>query len=211
MLQGARLVTASETEQNRKWAASRIKQLTGGDPISARLMRQDFFTYVPQFKLILVGNHAPQLGRVDDAIRRRLLVILFDRRPAVPDKKLEEKLKAEWPGILRWMIKGCLLWQQQELNPPSAVTTATQEYFEQEDVFGQWLDECCEVNPDEIVWVVEAFVAWKKFAEDRGHDAGNETSFSTAMRKQDFEKKTRNVPGKGRPKVWIGIRLRGAE
>ena len=59
MLRGARLVAASETEEGRRWAESRIKALTGGDPISARFMRQDFFEYTPQFKLVIAGNHKP--------------------------------------------------------------------------------------------------------------------------------------------------------
>ena len=70
-LRGARLVTATETEEGRRWAESRIKQLTGGDPIAARFMRQDLFEFVPQFKLVIAGNHKPQLRNVDEAMRRR--------------------------------------------------------------------------------------------------------------------------------------------
>jgi putative DNA primase/helicase len=72
MLHGARLVTAQETEEGRYWAEARIKAMTGGDPISARFMRQDFFTFVPAFKLFVAGNHKPALRNVDEAIRRRL-------------------------------------------------------------------------------------------------------------------------------------------
>src|SRR5919206_392582 len=77
MLQGARSVLASETEEGRAWAESRIKQMTGGDPITARFMRQDFFTYQPQFKLTIIGNHEPVLRSVDDAMRRRFNIIPF--------------------------------------------------------------------------------------------------------------------------------------
>ena len=87
MLRGARLVTASETEEGRAWAESRIKQMTGGDPITARFMRKDNFTYTPQFKLTIVGNHSPSLRNVDEAMRRRLRIIPFqysrpEARPA---------------------------------------------------------------------------------------------------------------------------------
>jgi putative DNA primase/helicase len=111
MLCGARLVTAAETEEGRAWAETKIKQLTGGDPISARFMRQDFFTYKPTFKLMIIGNHEPALRNVDDAARRRINIVPFIRKPAVIDKQLEDKLRVEWPGILRWMIQGCLNWQ----------------------------------------------------------------------------------------------------
>jgi putative DNA primase/helicase len=107
MLNGARLVTASETEEGRAWAEARIKQMTGGDPIKARFMRQDFFEYIPQFRLLLVGNHQPTLRNVDDAARRRFNIVPFIHKPPAPDRDLEAKLRAEWPGILRWMIEGC--------------------------------------------------------------------------------------------------------
>ncbi len=84
MLRGARLVTASETEEGRQWAESRIKQLTGGDRISARFMRQDFFTFLPRFKLQIIGNHKPGLRNVDDAARRRFNLVPFVHTPASP-------------------------------------------------------------------------------------------------------------------------------
>src|SRR5262249_54056800 len=140
-LRGARFVTATETEDGRAWAESRIKQMTGGDKIAARFMRQDFFEFVPQFKLLISGNHKPSFRGVDEAIRRRFLLLPFsvtvpeaDRDPDLP-----EKLKAEWPGILTWMITGCLDWQEHGLGPPAAVLEATRTYLEAEDAFQLWL------------------------------------------------------------------------
>src|SRR5262249_5031698 len=109
--------------------------LTGGDKISARFMRQDFFEYTPQFKLIIAGNHKPGLKSVDEAIRRRFNLIPFtvtipsDER----DETLPEKLKAELPGIMQWMIEGCVDWQERGLAPPEIVTKATAAYLEAED------------------------------------------------------------------------------
>jgi putative DNA primase/helicase len=145
-LRGARLVTATETEEGRRWAESKIKVLTGGDPISARFMRQDFFEYVPQFKLIIAGNHKPGLRSVNEAIRRRFHLVPFTVTipPEERDRELSEKLKAEWPGILTWMIEGCRSWQDQGLDPPEAVTEATEAYLEAEDAMGAWIEECCE-------------------------------------------------------------------
>lgn len=143
MLRGARLVSASETEEGRAWAESRIKQMTGGDPITARFMRQDNFTFLPQFKLTIVGNHKPVLKNVDDAARRRFNIVPFIHKPNSPDKDLEFKLQEEWPGILHWMIEGCLEWQREGMFRPAVVREATAEYFEAQDTFGQWLAERC--------------------------------------------------------------------
>src|SRR6185437_4865978 len=113
-LRGARLVTATETEEGRRWAESRIKTLTGGDKIAARFMRQDFFEFLPQFKLVIAGNHKPGLRSVNEAIRRRFNLIPFtvtipaDER----DEMLSDRLREEWPGILAWMVEGCVDWQE---------------------------------------------------------------------------------------------------
>jgi putative DNA primase/helicase len=103
-LMGARLVTAVETEEGRRWAESKIKSLTGGDQISARFMRQDFFEFMPVFKLVIAGNHKPGLCSVDEAIRRRFHLVAFAITipPEDRDKDLASKLRAEWPGILQW-------------------------------------------------------------------------------------------------------------
>ena len=120
------MVTASETEEGRAWAESRIKELTGNErPISARFMRQDFFEYWPTFKLVFVGNHKPVLRNVDDAARRRFNIIPFTHKPENPDKELKDKLRAEYPAILRWMIDGCLDWQKNGLVRPAVVKEAT--------------------------------------------------------------------------------------
>ncbi len=125
-LRGARLVAAQQTEQGRRWAESKVKALTGGDPISARFMRQDFFTFQPAFKLWIAGNHKPSLTGVDVAIRRRFRLLPFTVTIAKPDLELPDKLRAEWPGILQWMIEGCRQWLETGLNPPSAVQAATE-------------------------------------------------------------------------------------
>jgi putative DNA primase/helicase len=148
-LRGARLVTAIETEEGRRWDEAKIKALTGGDRIAARFMRQDFFEYVPAFKLVIAGNHKPSLRSVDESIRRRLNLLPFTVTipPEERDRDLPEKLKAEWPGILRWMIQGCLEWQRIGLAPPKAVCDATAAYLEAEDAVGAWIEERCQCGP----------------------------------------------------------------
>ena len=141
-LQGARLVTATETEDGRRWAESKLKSLTGGDKIAARFMRQDFFEFTPQFKLVVSGNHRPGLRSVDEAMRRRMNLVPFNVTiPAAKrDSRLAEKLRVEWPGILQWAVDGCLEWQRVGLRPPQAVTAATDAYMTAEDALGRWLD-----------------------------------------------------------------------
>jgi putative DNA primase/helicase len=119
-LAGARLVTSIETEEGKRWAESKISALTGGDEISARFMRQDFFDFTPQFKLLIAGNHKPALRSINEAIRRRLHLVPWSVviPPEERDKKLVEKLTPEWPGIMAWIVAGCLQWQQIGLAPP---------------------------------------------------------------------------------------------
>lgn len=150
MLRGARLVTATETEEGRRWAESLIKSLTGGDPISDRFMRQDFFTFRPVFKLLFAGNHKPTLRIVDEASRRRFNIFPFTRQPSNPDPHLEIRLKAEWPGILRWLIDGALDWQRHGLIHPAVVTDETAEYFDSQDSFGQCLEDRCVWKPNDL-------------------------------------------------------------
>jgi putative DNA primase/helicase len=188
-LMGARLVTASETEQGRSWAESRIKQLTGGDPISARFMRQDFFEYQPQFKLMIAGNHRPGLRSVDNAIRRRMNLIPFavDIPKGEQDQDLENKLKEEWSGILRWMIEGCVAWQQDRLKPPESVSKATNEYLSSEDSFQTWLSECCRLGPDEWISSGKLFASWKLWSETANVKTGNRKEFSNLLLARGFK------------------------
>ena len=117
-LRGARLAVGNEIEVGKTWAEAKINSLTGGDRLQGRFMRQDFFEFDPQFKLMVVGNNKPSLRGVDEAIRRRLHLIPFTVTipPDERDPDLPDKLRAEWPAILRWAIDGCLAWQREGLN-----------------------------------------------------------------------------------------------
>ena len=194
-LRGARLVTAVETEEGRRWAESRIKALTGGDRIAARFMRQDFFEFTPNFKLLIAGNHKPGLRTVDEAIRRRFNLIPFTITIplAERDESLAEKLKPELAGILAWMVQGCLEWQKHGLAPPQAVTSATQAYLEAEDAVAAWLDECCVRDPKAWERTAALFASWSTWAEKAGEYVGSQRRFVerlecrgiTPLRKRD--------------------------
>jgi putative DNA primase/helicase len=144
---GARLVICGKVEQGRRWAEAKIKSLTGGDRISARFMRQDFFEFTPQFKLFITGNHKPELRNIDEAMRRRLHLVPF--AVTIPegerDKQLLGKLREEWPSILQWMIEGAVRWHVEGLGKPKAVEDATQ-YLESEDTLLAWIEDRCDLN-----------------------------------------------------------------
>jgi putative DNA primase/helicase len=188
MLKGARLVTASETEEGRAWAEARIKVLTGGDPITARFMRQDFFTYKPQFKLLFAGNHQPTLHGVDVAMRRRFNMLPFIFRPDEPDFTLEDKLKEEAPRILGWALKGCLDWQLHGLGRPASVAAATDEYFEEQDLFGSWVDDRCETDPQAWDLPSTLFRSWTAYARESGEDPGSMVIFSSRLKRAGFRR-----------------------
>lgn len=182
-LRGARFVGATETEQGRRWNESKIKEITGGDRVSARFMRQDFFTYLPLYKLVIAGNHKPTIRNIDEAMRRRLHLLPFTLTipPAQRDKHLQDKLLAERDGILAWALAGCLSWQAQGLNPPPSVMAATDEYFEGEDALGRWLEECCLTHPNATALTAALFNDWKRWAEATGEFIGSQRRFSDLL------------------------------
>jgi putative DNA primase/helicase len=186
-LRGARLVTVNETEEGRRWAEAKIKMLTGGDLVSARFMRQDFFDYIPQFKLMIAGNHKPSLRTVDEAIRRRFNLIPFTVTipPEQRDTQLGEKLRAEQPAILQWMIDGCLAWQKQGLAPPEAVTVATEAYLEAQDTFSDWFEECCARDANAWERAMTLFASWKGWAERSGQYVGDAKMFRARLERYD--------------------------
>lgn len=202
---GARLVTVAETEQGRQWSESLIKQLTGGDPMKARFMRQDLFEFTPQLTLLISGNHKPTLNTVDIAIRRRMNLLPFTQTigPEERDVDLPEKLEAEWPGILQWMIEGCLEWQRQGLAAPQSVIDATDEYLANEDALATWLLDKCEVKPGYKVGSGKLFAEWSEWCSDAGEVAGKRKHFNDQMNGKGFRQDRENTGV-----MFYGIRLK---
>jgi len=192
-MRGRRLVTASETEAGRKWAEARIKHITGQDRINARFMRRDEFQYTPAFKLVISGNHAPEIENCDEAMRRRIHVVPFDRRfdRGTADTQLKTKLKAEWPGILQWCIEGGLDWRQNGLVIPERVREATAEYFDEQDTFAQWVSLSVTFGEQHVATANELFRSWERFCKDMGEPPGSSKAFSDKLKK---------LPGVKRPK-----------
>lgn len=153
LLSGARLARASELPVGKVWDEALLKQITGGDRMTARFMRQDNFTFTPQCTLIVDANNAPSVRGIDEAFRRRMCVIPFDvtitKDQVDPD--LPAKLMCEAPEILRWIIEGAVKWCSNGLNLPTRVLQATEEYLNGEDTFGAFLTEYFVTNIDGMV------------------------------------------------------------
>jgi putative DNA primase/helicase len=205
-LRAARMVTAVETEEGRRWAESRIKALTGGDRIAARFMRQDFFEFTPQFKLVIAGNFKPGLRSVDEAIRRRFNLVPF--AVTIPkeerDDKLAEKLQAEWPGILQWAIEGYIRWQRDKLSPPEVVSEATAAYLAAEDATAAWFEECCTQDPNGWEASNKLFESWTLWAQKAGEEIGNQKKLVQALETRGFTYQREH--GRGR-RGFKGLKL----
>jgi putative DNA primase/helicase len=187
-MRGARLLVATETESGRRWAESRIKMLTGGDTVRARFMHCDEFEYVPQFKLIISGNHRPGLRSVNEAIRRRIHLVPFTVviPPEERDPDLTEKLRAEWSGILAWAIEGCRQWQLQGLNPPTIVNDATNAYLAGEDRLGRWLEDRAIVDKRYSTKSSALYADFKVWCEQTGERTPSQKRFSQELLDRGF-------------------------
>lgn len=205
MMRGARLVSASEGDEDSTWNTKRVKLLTGGDQITARYLYANPITFTPQFTLLIISNHKPNLATVDDAMRRRVNMIPFTRKPKKKDPQLVEKLREEWPGILRWMINGCLDWQRNGLVRPAVVLEATDKYFEDQNTMQEWVDSYCDVdrtNPHWTASTLELFNSWSKYCKAIGELPGASKSFKQSMERLGFVyKRTATFRG------FVGVKL----
>jgi putative DNA primase/helicase len=211
---GCRLAICQEVEDGRRFAEVTLKQLTGGDRVKARFMRENFFEFDPTHKIFLAANHKPRVRGTDEGIWSRIMLIPFsvtipkERR----DPQLKEKLEAELPGILAWAVRGTLDWLAaggglQGLAAPSKVLAATEEYREEEDQVGNWVKDCCIESPTGVTTArgaYDSFTAWCERNSDRplGKKSFGERLF---IRGYKPEKGTAGV------RIWVGFILDPAE
>ena len=190
-MQGRRFISAVEAEGERRLAEVLIKQLTGGDTITARFLFGEFFEFQPQFKLWLAANHKPTIKGTDHAIWRRIKLIPFDI--TIPDeeqdKKLIEKLKGELSGILTWAVQGCLDWQREELQTPDDVKAATNDYRNEMDEIGIFLTDCCILSPNARTNPTNLYDAYKKWCEDTGETVLSQRAFLTRLTERGLKPK----------------------
>lgn len=206
-LRGARFVAMAEIEDGRRLAEQRVKELTGGDTVTARFMRAEFFDFKPVAKFWVSTNHRPMVRGTDEAIWRRIRLIPFDVTiPAEErDAKLPEKIEAELPGVLAWAVEGCLEWQRSGLAPPPEVLAATENYRNEQDVLGAFLEERCHVVAGGWVSAADlysAYRAWSEVSGERRPMAQRQFGMELAARGFVNDRK-----GHGGRRVWHGLGL----
>lgn len=202
-LHNVRLVMSDELPAGKEWDTSKVKRLTGGATVSARFMRQDYFEFKPQFKLLMAGNDKPSLRQVDDAIRRRFHLIPFEHKIHDHEKILnfgDRLIEAEGPLILGWMIEGSMMWYSGGLQTPRRVKEATEEYLSSEDSITSWFEECCIPDKQAFHTTTELFQSWASWAKANEEYIGSRKAFSQTLSGRALLlglTKTANRKGKG--------------
>lgn len=203
-LKGARFVSASEAEEGKRLAESLVKSLTGGDTISARFMRGEWFDFKPEFKLWLATNHKPIIRGTDKGIWDRIRLIPFEVR--IPDdeqdKSLPSKLMQELEGVFAWAVQGCLDWRQHGLGMPHEVREAVASYRSEMDILAAFLDDRCVVQAGARAGATELFDAYKAWCEASGERPITQRMLGIKLRERGFESRRAGANG---GIVWFGI------
>jgi len=220
-LKGARFVATVETAEGRGLNEALVKQLTGGDTVTARFMHAEFFEFQPVGKLWMATNHRPQIRGNDDGIWRRLRVVPFTER--IPederDPGLPEKLRAELPGILNWALAGCREWRASGLAAPAIVRAAVEDYRSDMDVVGAFLAEWCTLGDDEWVETKVLYTAYDVWAHAANERPKPSKAFAAALSDRGFQQDRRTArlrggDGTGRRRnlhVWRGLSVTGVQ
>lgn len=207
-LDGPRFVMAKEVDRGRRLSESLIKELTGQDTVTARFLYGEYFDFIPKFKLFLSTNHKPVIRGTDNAIWRRIRLIRFPVQlpEAQWDQELPDKLWAEAPGILAWLVRGCLSWQRMGLDPPPEVIEATAEFRAEMDILADFLSDCCVIGPEKSAWAKDLYGSYESWAEDQGlkeKEQLTQRGFGLALSERGFER-DRSTHGRH---LWRGLGL----
>ena len=208
-LYGRRAVICQETEENRRFNEALVKQLTGGDSVRARRMREDFWEFEPTWKIWLSTNHRPEIRGTDHAIWRRVRLIPFTvtfhdpgKGEPVKDASMEEKLTAELSGILAWAVQGCMAWQRDGLTLPKAVHEATEEYRQQQDVLAAWLNDRCVVKRLADAKAADLYASYTEWCDANGERPEPQRRFGMRLTERGFQRQKRMVGH-----FWLGVGL----
>jgi putative DNA primase/helicase len=204
-LRGARAVTCVEIGDGKRFDEERVKALTGSDKVTARHMREDFFSFSPTHKLIVAANHRPQIRGTDLAIWRRILMVPFavTFTDEQKDRDLPRKLRAELPGILAWAVRGCLDWQRGGLRPPAVVLESTQAYRAEQDVVGRFLADRCALSATLRARAGDLYQAFREWAEEQGEADMPARRFGEALAERGLTAKK----GTAGSRWWAGVGL----
>lgn len=204
-LQGARFVVASEIQEGRKFNEAKLKDLTGGDTLSARYLHNEFFQFKPTHKLWMYGNHKPIISGTDEGIWRRMVLIPFSvtipENERVPMSQLLETMKAELSGILNWTLEGHKEWKRIGLDKPIDVNAATNNYRAEMDVLRSFLDECCIIKPTASVRYKDLYTSHCKWCTENGESPIKSKKFNSQMKERGYIGST----GSGNYLEWKGI------
>lgn len=206
-LHGRRLILATETAQGRQLDEALVKRLTGGDRIRARHMHKDFFEFEPTHKLVVATNHRPDVTGTDHGIWRRIRLVPFSVVIADEhqDHHLDDKLRAEAAGILRWAVDGCRRWHTTGLTEPTAVVSATADYRAEMDVLGEFISDCCFLADGISARSTDLYDAYTTWAEAMGERPLSQRRFGTNLRERGLEKRRSNGIW------WAGVGIRAPE
>jgi putative DNA primase/helicase len=205
-LQGRRLVVAHEVEDGMRLDEALVKELTGGDRLKARFMRQDYFDFTPTHKLWLACNHKPAIKGTDHGIWRRIRLIPFDVTIGDDEKDphLLDTLCEELPGILAWAVAGCTAWQRDGLEPPQAVIDATDRYRVDSDLLSQFIEERCVTGPHAQAAGSALYATYRAWCGDNGLTY---PLSQKALSKQLSEKGLERTENRQHQRIWTGIGL----
>jgi putative DNA primase/helicase len=202
-LAGPRFICTSEVDEEHRLNEQLVKDITGGDTLEGRRLYQEAFTFKPQFKPWMYGNHRPEIRGTDDAIWSRVKLVPFDVSFAGrEDLDLADKLEAELPGILNWAIQGALEWQRIGLQPPAKVQAATQAYRDEMDVFGPFIAECCVVHRNAEVRANDLWKAYQSWCAESSQREQNSTKLGKYLSSKGFVVERSN----GIKRIGIGLR-----
>jgi P4 family phage/plasmid primase-like protien len=183
-LDGVRLALCSEIDEGRAWNEALIKRITGDRTLRARKMGKDFYEFPATHKLIVAANSKPKVRGTDNGIWRRMNLVTFG--VTIPEgdriKDFDQVLLAEEsPGILAWLVRGCLAWQRDRLGKAAAVTKATAEYREEQDVIGQWIAEECVLVPDVFTPTARLYDFYRRWCERAGRQPWTRDAMRTGL------------------------------
>jgi len=205
-LKGMRAVLMNETSHDSRFDEARLKDLTGTDSLTGRFLNREFFDFVPSHKLLLRGNHKPTIVGTDKGIWRRLHLVPYT--VSIPeeeqDRHLLDKLRAELPGVLRWAVNGCLEWQLDGLAPPSVITHAVDQYRQESDTLGRFIEEHCGTRPNAQVQTSSFFRQYRDFCQQLGEPNLSQRDLAGDMERRGYRRRRTT----GGARIFEGLELR---
>jgi putative DNA primase/helicase len=201
---GLRLAVLTESDSGRRLAEGTVKRLTSSEPVKARRMREDFWSFTPSHTFWMLTNHKPLVSGTDEGIWRRIRLVPWD--VVIPeserDEELADRLALELDAVLAFLVRGYQDWRANGLGDPEQVIRATEAYKAESDALARFLDQCCLTGQHFHVRSSDLFAAWCKWCIDEGEEPGSQTKFSKDLTDRGFDKRPTRTG-----KIWTGLGL----